>query len=589
MSALAAVTSSDWLIASLASTAVKASLLLVAGLLLDRVMRRQAAALRHRVWTAAFAALLLVPLAAPLAPDWSLPLLPATLAPSADDGGTPGPEIRLPPETEAGRSAAAVGLAPADAAAERVLPGDADATGVRARAIPWAAFGIAVWGAGVILLLAQLAFATARASRLCRRARPLDDTAWTDLLERVRERLGLRAPLRLVCSDTARVPMAWGIRNHHVVLPADAESWSTERREVVLLHELAHIRRGDCVAHLLSGVAAALYWPHPLVWIARRRQVADCELACDDTVLASGARGADYAWHLLEIARGSGNRLTLAPAGVMMARQSQLEGRLLAALDGSRDRRRLSRLGAAVPTVAGLAMAVALAGLQPWATPAAQELQAQERATQANPPRPARREAATQGQPARERAVQLMIGLLDDPDVSIRQQAVHSLGEMEDAAAVAALSEVLVDDDNADIRAQAAWALGRTESPDALAALGRVMSDADANVRAQAAWAIGMIESPGAVPLLLPALDDAERNVREQAVWALGMLESADAIPGLLTRLRTDDDPGVRGQAAWALGMIEDEAALEALIDAVENEDAGVRQQALWAISMIVG
>jgi hypothetical protein len=352
---------------------------------------------------------------------------------------------------------------------------------------------------------------------------------------------------------------------------------------VVLLHELAHIRRADCVAHLLSGVVAALYWPHPLVWIARRRQVADCELACDDTVLASGARGADYAWHLLEIARGSGNRLSLAPAGVMMARQSQLEGRLLAALDGSRDRRKLSRLGAALPTVAGLAVAVALAGLQPWATPVAQELTAQA------PAQRAARQAGGETRAPRERALQLMIGLLDDPDASIRQQAVHSLGEMEDAAAVAALSEVLVNDDDADLRAQAAWALGRTESPDALTALGRVMSDTNANVRAQAAWALGMIESPEAVPLLLPALDDTERNVREQAVWALGRLESADAIPGLLTTLREDDDPGVRGQAAWALGMIEDESALEALIDAVENEDAAVRQQALWAISMILG
>ena len=80
MNALAAFTSSDGFVALLASTAVKGSLLLVAGLLLDLVLRRHAAALRHRVWTAAFAALLLVPLAVPLAPDWSLPLLPAIVS-----------------------------------------------------------------------------------------------------------------------------------------------------------------------------------------------------------------------------------------------------------------------------------------------------------------------------------------------------------------------------------------------------------------------------------------------------------------------------------------------------------------------------
>ena len=636
MNTLAAFTSSDVFLAVLASAAVKGSLLLLAGLLVDVVLRRHAAALRHRVWTAAFAALLLVPLAVPLAPDWSLPLLPSTLAPSVDsDGGAPSPATRPPQET--GRSAAAVEFASGDATAELVLADSVDAT--RAAAIPWTAFAVAVWGAGALLLLAQIAIATARASRLCRRARPLDDPEWQDLLARARARLDLRVPVRLVCSDTTRVPMAWGLRRHHVVLPSDAERWSPERREVVLLHELAHIRRGDCLAHLLSGVVAALYWPHPLVWIARRRQVADCELACDDTVLASGARGADYAWHLLEIARSAGNRLTLAPAGVMMARQSQLEGRLIAALDGSRDRRRLSRLGAAVPTVTGLAIAVVLAGLQPWETPAAQErveplpaarpverrvlpeparpvvqeravpeppapqLMAQERALPEPQPaaQPARQPRAVPppqrgpedddelSGPMRERVMQMMIGLLDDPDVSIRQQAIHSLGQMEDVAAVAPLSDVLVNDDNAEVRAQAAWALGMTESPDAVAPLGRAMSDADANVRSQAAWALGMTESPSAVSLLLPALDDAERNVREQVVWALGMTESADAVPGLLSTLREDDDPGVRQQAAWALGMIEDDAALEALIDAVEDGNAEVRKQALWAISMIVG
>jgi HEAT repeat protein/beta-lactamase regulating signal transducer with metallopeptidase domain len=599
------------------------------------------------VWTAAFAALLLVPLAVPLAPDWSLPLLPATLTPSVDnDGGARSPAMRPPQGIAAGRSAAAVELTSADPGAELVLPGDVDA----ARAIPWTALAIAAWAAGAILLLGQLGVAVARAARLCRRARALDDPAWNDLLEKLRARLDLRAHVRLVCSDTTRVPMAWGLRRHHVVLPADAESWSRERREVVLLHELAHIRRGDCLAHLLSGVVAALYWPHPLVWLARRRQVADCELACDDAVLASGARGADYAWHLLEIARGAGNRLSLAPAGVMMARQSQLEGRLIAALDGSRDRRRLSRLGAAVPTVAGLLIAVALAGLQPWATPEAQQrvVQAPQPAVQAQAaqaaqpvaqaqaaqepqpvtqePRPVTQEpqlvvqerAAPPAQPAqrvaqaprqvrpapepeepdeedaelsgptRERVRQMFIGLLDDPDVSIRQQAVQSLGQMEDPAAVRALSEVLVGDTNPEVRAQAAWALGMTESPDALAALGQVMSDSDANVRAQAAWALGMLESEAAVSLLLPALKDTERNVREQAVWALGMTESENAVSALLTTLKQDADPGVRQQAAWALGMIENDAALEALIDAVEDENTEVRKQALWAVSMIV-
>ena len=563
MSVLAPFMPPESFLGLLASAALKGTLLLLVALLLDLTLRRHTAALRHRVWTAGFAALLLVPLAAPLAPDWSLPLLPAQLAPAGTHGGG-GQRSAIPPTQAAGaretsavaeRAGASSDSAPDDPSAISTVA-TLDAAS-RARATPWAALAISVWAVGAMLLLSQLGIGAARASRLCRRARRLDEPAWSELLERARKRLGLRASVRLVLSDTVDMPMAWGVLRHHVVLPADAEHWSNERREVVLLHELAHIRRGDCLAHLLSGCAAALYWPHPLVWIARRRQVAERELACDDIVLISGARGADYAWHLLEIARASAARLELAPAGVTMARPSQLEGRLLAALDGSRDRRRLSRLGAAMPTAAGLLTAVALAGLQPWATPAAQESEARELTAQA-PGRPAPPDAERGGVPVRERVTRMFVDLLDDSDVSIRRQAVHSLGQMEDAAAVAALAETVVGDDDAGVREQAAWALGRIESPDAVEALGRALGDAEAKVRRQAAWALGMIESP-------------------------------DGVAALAATLRQDGDAGVREQAAWALGMIEDEAALEAVIDAVEDENAAVRKQALWAVSRIVG
>ncbi len=582
--------STNSMLALLLSGALKGSLLLVAALLADVALRRYTAALRHRVWTAAFAALLLVPLAMPVAPDWNLPLLPDTLVPLEEPvniAASTNGSSRLTVGPAAGDSITRDGGRFAAGSAEEAAlsaTGEDTAPGLNG-AFAWSSFAIVAWGFGAILLLAKLGVATARASLFCRRARPLDDPAWTGLLERLRARLRVRASVRLVVDDTAQMPMVWGIRRHHIVLPTEAEHWSRERREVVLLHELAHVRRGDCLSHLLSGVVAALYWPHPLVWIARRRQAAERELACDDTVLTSGARGADYAWHVLEIARASDKQTGLAPAGVNMARKSQLEGRVLAALDDSRDRRPLSRLGRAIPTAAGVLTVVALAGLQPWA---AEEVVAQQSPTPS--PTPARRgDAPSLDSPTRERVVQLMAGLLDDPDASVRRQAIASLGRMEDAASVTPLSEALVNDADAGIRARAAWALGMIESADAVESLGSALNDDDDNVRAQAAWALGMIESPDAVMPLLPALGDAVLTVRERAAWALGMIESVDAVGGLVTALRQDAEPSVREQAAWALGMIESETALDALIDAVEDDDTKVRERALWAISMIVG
>jgi hypothetical protein len=79
------------------------------------------------------------------------------------------------------------------------------------------------------------------------------------------------------------------------------------------------------------------------VWIAERRLRAECERACDDTVVSLGTPPAEYAAHLLEVARSA--RAFGAPGflSVAMARPSQLEGRLLAVLSKSRRSVSLSR------------------------------------------------------------------------------------------------------------------------------------------------------------------------------------------------------------------------------------------------------
>ena len=157
--------------------------------------------------------------------------------------------------------------------------------------------------------------------------------------------------------------MTWGWIRPVVLLPAEAASWTIERRRDVLLHELAHVRRRDCLTQTIARVACAIYWFHPLAWVAERRMRIERERACDDVVLLAGARASDYAGHLLEIARGLRVPRTAALAALAMARPSQLEGRLMAILDPGRNRRGPGRRMGLIALITATLLVVPLAAL----------------------------------------------------------------------------------------------------------------------------------------------------------------------------------------------------------------------------------
>jgi len=160
--------------------------------------------------------------------------------------------------------------------------------------------------------------------------------------------------------------MTWGLWQPVILLPGDAGGWPPGRRRVVLLHELAHVRRHDCLTQVLAQAACALHWFNPLVWLAARRFAIERERACDDQVLEVGTRASDYAEHLLEVARSLHQRQNWALASVAMARRSQFEGRLVAILD-PKARRVLSRWAAVLAAGALAGVVVPLAAMRPQA------------------------------------------------------------------------------------------------------------------------------------------------------------------------------------------------------------------------------
>jgi TonB family protein len=312
----------------LLSVALKSTVLLGATWLVALALRRRSAAALHLVWTAGLAAVLTLPL--------------FTLAVPAVRVSVPAPGLVFQ-TTAMDRPAAAAPQAAAHAAA--IAPSH------RTLWRPdWRLWLTLLWAAGAAASFAQMLAGWAAMARVRRRAKPFPYSADCDV-----DVLELPA---------GRMPVSFGLLHPAIFMPADAAGWSAERRRVVLLHELAHVRRGDHATHLIARAALSLYWWNPLAWMAWRESLKSRERAADDMVLASGAAAPDYAGHLLDIARTMQAAPAIGWAAVAMARPSQLEGRLLAILDPRRSRDSHTRTAAWVAALAAAAIVIPLAALQ---------------------------------------------------------------------------------------------------------------------------------------------------------------------------------------------------------------------------------
>ena len=330
-------TADPTLLAALAVVVKATALLGIAALMQIVVFRRASAATRHLVWTIALVSVLLLPVVSLVGPTWTVEI------PAAQK-----PVSVTPVETSADAP-----LEIANGPASPVIAFESTPAPPRAANVSWSAALVLVYCAGAIGLLMYLLAQQWNVRRFARQATLVHDAAWTRLLDECAHALGLRRPVRLLRSRTHGVPLAFGTRRPSIVIPEIADQWTDDRRRAVLLHELAHVARRDCLTQSVAFGACALYWFHPALWWVAGRLRVERELACDDRVIGAGSPPRDYAGHLLEIAYSLGDRAAAPALAVTMARPRQLEGRMLAALDDRRNR--------SVPPVRFCAVIAALA------------------------------------------------------------------------------------------------------------------------------------------------------------------------------------------------------------------------------------
>jgi beta-lactamase regulating signal transducer with metallopeptidase domain len=174
----------------------------------------------------------------------------------------------------------------------------------------------------------------------------------------------------LLESHDAAMPMTWGVISPVLLIPSSTEEWPEWKCRDILLHELAHIERFDCLTQMVARLACAAYWFNPLAWMAAHRMRVERELACDDRVINNGSRPSEYATHLLDVALSLRPARATAQAAIAMARPSQLSGRLMAVLDRERNRRKASPRFRAAVGAATLGVLLPVASFSPFVTDA---------------------------------------------------------------------------------------------------------------------------------------------------------------------------------------------------------------------------
>jgi beta-lactamase regulating signal transducer with metallopeptidase domain len=613
---------------------LKVTLVLGIAWVLSRALARGSAAARHQVWAVALASSLAMPFLAAVLPQWTIAVLPApatqampaeslpaassiSVTPSADRVFEPVPALNPSP---------ALAPQPADALAN---PLSTTTT---------------IWMTGVLLVLARLALGTARVWWIAHRAAPA--SGWAPLGHRLAQSLGLDRHVTFLSGEEDAMPMAFGLLRANVLLPAEADRWALERQRVVLLHELAHVKRRDGLTQLLAHIACAAYWFNPLVWLAAHQLRAERERACDDLVLAAGTRGSDYADHLLDIARSLRSGAWPTWSAVTMAHRSQLEGRLMAILDPALPRRSPNRRSVAVFTAIAVVSLVCLASVRPVASAA--EPEAQGRPTRpvtpapaplppaapapapnpvrraprvavmpapapppaapavqapAQPPQPPIVAAAQPPQPPVVTAVPVpqpapqppippgalavrpdFTWYADSADFAFAE-AQQDRATPADPKITAALTAALKDE-NEDVRKQALHTLVRMRAPIPPDVIAGMLKDKSPDMRKQAIFVLGQQRDPKNVGLLADALKDSDPDMRKQAAFALSRIRDPRAVDPLIVALK-DSDVDVRKQAAFALGQMRDARAVDALIAALKDNDPDVRQQAVFALGQI--
>jgi len=189
---------------------------------------------------------------------------------------------------------------------------------------------VLVWLTGVLLLSVRLLFGWLRAHSIAKKNATAAAPEWQRSARRLAHALKLRRAVQLLESAAVEVPTVIGWLRPVVLLPATSlTGLSTEQMEMILAHELAHIRRNDFFVNLMQAVVETLLFYHPAVWWISNRIRVEREHCCDDVAVAVSGKPLVYAralTRLEELRVEDAQAFVAANGGSLIGRIRRLAG-----------------------------------------------------------------------------------------------------------------------------------------------------------------------------------------------------------------------------------------------------------------------
>jgi TonB family protein len=199
------------------------------------------------------------------------------------------------------------------------------------------------WLSGVLFFGCIIGVRVIQVRRSAGSCHPVDRPGLIDLVRRLAVEVGLKREIKLLQAELPGrlpIPAVHGVLRPVIVLPSSmAVAWDLGALEPVLLHELVHVKRRDCLINTAQIVLQVVYFFHPLVWLANSAIRRERELACDDEVVRrSGGISTSYVRSMMQVAETVAHQPRRQLLGMAMAENASNLGRRIRRMMHSRYR-----------------------------------------------------------------------------------------------------------------------------------------------------------------------------------------------------------------------------------------------------------